>query len=83
MRIISFIEDEEVVKKILKHLGLWLVKSKPKARANAPPAEPYIPACHRLLVTARKSYAALAMAGRDYSARPGATLLPVVGLTAS
>ena len=23
MRVISFIEDEEVIKKILKHLGLW------------------------------------------------------------
>jgi len=42
MRIISFIEDEEVIKKILKHLGLWLVKSKPPPRANSPPAEPYI-----------------------------------------
>lgn len=37
MRIISFIEDEEVVKKILKHLGLWLVKPKPPPRANGPP----------------------------------------------
>jgi hypothetical protein len=37
MRIISFIEDEEVVKKILKHLGLWLVKPKPPPRANSPP----------------------------------------------
>jgi hypothetical protein len=26
MRIISFIEDQEVIKVILKHLGLWLVK---------------------------------------------------------
>jgi hypothetical protein len=27
MRIISFIEDREVIQTILKHLGLWLVKS--------------------------------------------------------
>ena len=27
MRVISFIEDEEVIKKILKHLGLWPVES--------------------------------------------------------
>ena len=27
MEIISFIEDEEVIKKILKHLGLWEVKA--------------------------------------------------------
>ena len=26
MKIISFIEDEQVIKKILKHLGLWEVK---------------------------------------------------------
>ena len=42
MRIISFIDDQEVVKKILKHLGLWLVKSKPPPRANSPPSEHYI-----------------------------------------
>ena len=46
MRIISFIEDREVIQAILKHLGLWLVKSKPVPylirepipKAHAPPA---------------------------------------------
>ncbi len=38
MRIISFIEDREVIKAILKHLGIWLVKSKPAPKAHAPPA---------------------------------------------
>ena len=33
MRIIAFIEEQEIVKKILKHLGLYLVRSKPPARA--------------------------------------------------
>ena len=37
MRIISWIEDEEVIKKILKHLGLWLPKRSPPPRAHAPP----------------------------------------------
>ena len=37
MRIISFIENEEVINKILKHLGLWDLKSKPPPRANALP----------------------------------------------
>jgi hypothetical protein len=37
MRIISWIEDEEVIKKILKHLGLWLPKRSPQPRAHAPP----------------------------------------------
>ena len=37
MRIIRFIEDREVIKTILKHLGLWLVKSRPIPKAHAPP----------------------------------------------
>jgi predicted DNA-binding protein (UPF0278 family) len=32
MRIIAFIEDEEVIKKILKHLGLWEAKARPPQR---------------------------------------------------
>ena len=32
MRVISFIEDQEVIKKILKHLGLWEVKPRPPPR---------------------------------------------------
>ncbi|MFH1878092.1 MAG: hypothetical protein ABH883_04735 [Candidatus Omnitrophota bacterium] len=39
MRTIAFIEDEDVIKKILKHLGLWDVKRKPRPRANAPPID--------------------------------------------
>ena len=42
MRVISFIEAPDVIKKILKHLGLWLVKPKVPPRANAPPSEGYI-----------------------------------------
>jgi len=37
MRIISFIEDREVIKTNLKHLRLWLVKSIPTPKAHAPP----------------------------------------------
>jgi hypothetical protein len=29
---------QEVIKTILKHLGLWLVKSRPTPKADAPPA---------------------------------------------
>jgi len=36
MRMIAFIEDGELIKKILKHLGLWEVKPRPPPRANAP-----------------------------------------------
>jgi len=37
MRIIGFIEDEEVIKKILKHLDLWDKKARPPPKANSPP----------------------------------------------
>jgi hypothetical protein len=37
MKAVSFIEDKDVIEKILKHLGIRLVKKKPSARANAPP----------------------------------------------
>ena len=40
--IISFIEDDQLVKKILKHLDLWDVKRKPPPRANSPPTESFI-----------------------------------------
>jgi hypothetical protein len=36
MRIIGFIEDQEVIKNILKHMGLWLPKTRPQPRANGP-----------------------------------------------
>ena len=42
MRIISFIDDSEIIKKILNHLGLWEVGRKPPARANSPPTESFI-----------------------------------------
>jgi len=42
MKIISFIEDEQLVKKILKHLDLWEVKRKPPPCANGPPSEVFI-----------------------------------------
>jgi hypothetical protein len=42
MRIIAFIEDNQIVKKILQHLDLWHVKRKPPARANGPPTDTII-----------------------------------------
>ncbi len=42
MKIISFIENEEVIKKILKHLGLWEVKARPPPRANVSPSYVHI-----------------------------------------
>jgi hypothetical protein len=37
MRIISFIEDPSVIRDILNHLGLWLVRARPPPKAHAPP----------------------------------------------
>ena len=34
MKIISFIEDEEVIDKILNHLGLWEVKARPPPKVK-------------------------------------------------
>jgi hypothetical protein len=42
MKIISFVEDEQLVKRILKHLDLWDVKRKPSPCANGPPPETFI-----------------------------------------
>jgi hypothetical protein len=39
MKIISFIEDEEVIEKILKHLGLWDMKARPPPRVKASPVK--------------------------------------------
>jgi len=37
MRIISFIEDPLVIREILMHLGLWLVRSRPPPKIHDPP----------------------------------------------
>ena len=37
MKVIAFIEDADVIKKILKHLDLWDIKRKSPPRAHAPP----------------------------------------------
>ena len=51
MKVISVIEDKDVTKKILKHIGLWeinppelwRVKERPPPRVNEPPKyEPYV-----------------------------------------
>jgi hypothetical protein len=36
MRVIAFVHDEDVIRKILTHLNLWDFKRKPPARAHAP-----------------------------------------------
>jgi hypothetical protein len=41
MRIISFIEDAQVIRDILTHLGLWLVRSRPPPKVHDPPNREY------------------------------------------
>ena len=37
MKIISFIEDPSIIREILTHLGLWLVRSRPPPKIHDPP----------------------------------------------
>ena len=39
MKIIAFIEQAEIIEKILKHLGLWNVKKRPLPKIHSPPGE--------------------------------------------
>ena len=39
MKVIAFIHDEDVIRKILKHLDLWDAKRKLPPRAHAPPID--------------------------------------------
>jgi len=51
MRIMSSIEDSEIIKAIPKHLGLWIVRSRPppacamhadRPKIHSPPAPQYV-----------------------------------------
>ena len=37
MRVISSIEDPSVIRAILDHLGIWLVRSRPPSKIHDPP----------------------------------------------
>jgi hypothetical protein len=37
MRIVAAIENPEVIRRILEHLGLWLANARPTPRALSPP----------------------------------------------
>ena len=41
MRIISSIEEPSVIGDILKHLGVWLIRSRPPPKIHAPPIREY------------------------------------------
>jgi hypothetical protein len=37
LKVVSFIEDAETIRKILEHLGLWLANARPTPKAHSPP----------------------------------------------
>ena len=37
MRVVAFINDSLVIRRILEHLGLWLANARPAPRAHSPP----------------------------------------------
>ena len=39
MKIIAFIKQAEIIEKILKHLGLWHVKTRPPPKIHSPPED--------------------------------------------
>lgn len=41
MRIIAFIEQAEIIEKILKHITLWNVKKRPHYKIHSPPVDIY------------------------------------------
>jgi len=43
MRVIAVIEEQDVIRKILTHLGLWQIKARPRQVAHAPPDLTYEP----------------------------------------
>ena len=41
MKIISVIDQPEIVKHILQHLGLWEMQKRPPPKSNSPPSDYY------------------------------------------
>ena len=64
MRVVAVIDNIEVIRRILEHLGLWLANARPFPRAHSPPG---------LRPLAEDSYAQLPVAEEeDYSQLPPA-----------
>ena len=59
MRIIAFNEDEEVIKKILKYLGLWEAKARPPPKVKAPFPTIYLDDSESQILPADSFYAHL------------------------
>ncbi len=70
MRVLSFIGDQDVIKKILMHLGLWEVNPRPPPRsAKSQPlsTEPHIKSVERRAWSEERSIAILVLSFRHYA----------------
>jgi len=47
MRIISFIKEHQIIRDILDHLGIWLVKARPTPKIHDPPIREYAAVDHQ------------------------------------
>jgi hypothetical protein len=56
LRIISAIDDRQVIRAILEHLGLWRVRSRPPPKIHDPPIREYAAADHQLQTHADTIY---------------------------
>ena len=71
MRVLAFIEYQEVIKKILKHLGMWAIKVRPPPkRANGPPLNIHIDSANSQIPPSEDYF----YGGQDY---PAAGLMPM------
>jgi hypothetical protein len=62
MRIISFIEDGQVIRAILEHLGLWLARARPLPKIHDPPNIEYATADLQI-----QPYTDIVYGNREYS----------------
>jgi len=46
-RIISFIKEHQIIRDILDHLGIWLVKARPPPKIHDPPIREYAAGDHQ------------------------------------
>ena len=71
MRVIGSIEDPSVIRAILEHLGLWLVRSRPPPKIHDPPVlctlRHRLPHPSRMTLTNPTSYRSLPCGDPQYS----------------
>jgi hypothetical protein len=62
MRVVALIDNIEVIRRILEHLGLWLANARPTPRAHSPPGlrplpeDSYQDSCSQLPAAEEEDY---------------------------